>query len=204
MSRRRDVLVVADEVYHLLHYGDPAAAADVGLRRSGADRVDRDVLEDPGAGVAARLGARITGATRRVSPARASSRAAVASIRCRARSSTAILEEGWQADFLRELRSTYGRRVRDDGRARCESTCPAGSSYDVPDGGYFFWLTLPAPMDAAEVRERAARAGLDFRHGALFSSRGGLPRHLRLSFAYYDDGEIVEGVRRLGRVLGPT
>jgi DNA-binding transcriptional MocR family regulator len=59
-------------------------------------------------------------------------------------------------------------------------------------------------MDAAEVRERATRAGLDFRHGALFSSRRGLLRHLRLSFAYYDDGDIVEGVQRLGSVLGET
>jgi DNA-binding transcriptional MocR family regulator len=31
-----------------------------------------------------------------------------------------------------------------------------------------------------------------------------LPRHLRLSFAYYDDGDIVEGVRRLGNVLGES
>ena len=115
----------------------------------------------------------------------------------------AILEEGWQADYLRELRSTYGRRVETMAGA-LRAHVPGWVEYDVPDGGYFFWLTLPAPMDAAEVRERAARAGLDFRHGALFSSRGGLPRHLRLSFAYYDDGEIVEGVRRLGSVLGQT
>jgi DNA-binding transcriptional MocR family regulator len=79
---------------------------------------------------------------------------------------------------------------------------PDGVEYDVPAGGYFFWLALPAPMDAAEVRERATKAGLDFRHGALFASRGGLPRHLRLSFAYYDVKDIVEGVRRLGSVLG--
>ncbi|HEY5873698.1 MAG TPA: PLP-dependent aminotransferase family protein [Ilumatobacteraceae bacterium] len=203
MSRRHDVLVVADEVYHLLHYGDERPPAPMSAY------VDRGPILSIGTfskilAPGLRLGW-VHGSPERLARLAGSglveSGGGLNPVPCAL--VAAILEEGWQADFLRELRSTYGRRVETMAGA-LRVHVPGWVEYDVPDGGYFFWLTLPAPMDAAEVRERAARAGLDFRHGALFSSRGGLPRHLRLSFAYYDDGEIVEGVRRLGRVLGQT
>jgi DNA-binding transcriptional MocR family regulator len=78
---------------------------------------------------------------------------------------------------------------------------PEWVEYDVPSGGYFVWLRLPAGTDGAALRAIAKQHGVDVRHGAQFSPTGALGNHLRLSYAYYDDAEIVEGVARLGRAL---
>jgi DNA-binding transcriptional MocR family regulator len=203
VSGRHDVLVVADEVYHLLHYGQAMPPAPMSAY------IDRGPILSIGTfskilAQGLRLGW-VHGSPERLEHLAGSglveSGGGLNPVPCAL--VAAILEEGWQADYLLELRSTYGRRVGTMAGA-LSAQLPDWVEYDVPDGGYFFWLTLPAPMDAAEVRERATRAGLDFRHGALFSGRGGLQRHLRLSFAYYEDGDIVEGVRRLGSVLGDS
>ena len=73
--------------------------------------------------------------------------------------------------------------------------------YSVPWGGYFFWLRLPEAVDAAELRAQAQAFKVDFRHGALFSSEGGLKNHFRLCFVHYEEAEIEEGIIRLKKCL---
>jgi 2-aminoadipate transaminase len=98
------------------------------------------------------------------------------------------------------LRQEYGRRIALVDVALRESMLDR-VKWEVPHGGYFFWLTLPQHVDAGKVRLVAKNNGVDFRQGALFSSDAGLKNHIRLSFAYYRDDELIEGVRRLGHVL---
>src|SRR5258706_9782158 len=43
--------------------------------------------------------------------------------------------------------------------------------YEIPQGGYFFWLSLPDPINTIELRKKAPAFKVDFRPGALFSSR---------------------------------
>ena len=203
MSRHYDVIVVADEVYHLLHYGEATPPAPMSAY------VDRETILSIGTfskilAPGLRLGW-VHGPPERLERLAGSglieSGGGLNPVPCAL--VTAILEEGWQADYLRSLRSTYGRRVGTMAGA-LRAHLPEWVEFAVPDGGYFFWLTLPAPIDAIDVRARATGAGVDVREGALFSSRHGLRGNLRLSFAYYDDEDIVEGVRRLGRVLRQT
>jgi len=113
---------------------------------------------------------------------------------------TAMMRTGWQHDYVEWLRATFARR----------SSVMVGSlrrhmpdwvQFDVPQGGYFVWLRLPAGLDGADLRRRAKAEGVDLRHGAQFSPSGGLGNHLRLSYAFYDDDDISEGVTRLGRAL---
>jgi DNA-binding transcriptional MocR family regulator len=51
------------------------------------------------------------------------------------------------------------------------------------------------------LRALAKQHGVDVRHGAQFSPTGALGNHLRLSYAFYDDADIAEGVARLGDTL---
>ncbi|MEA2008623.1 MAG: aminotransferase class I/II-fold pyridoxal phosphate-dependent enzyme, partial [Chloroflexota bacterium] len=74
------------------------------------------------------------------------------------------------------------------------------AEYVIPQGGFFFWVHLPG-VDAAKLREKAKQYKIDFRQGALFSSRRAMREYIRLSFAYYAPKEIEEGVRRLGACL---
>ncbi|MGD9700843.1 MAG: PLP-dependent aminotransferase family protein [Acidimicrobiia bacterium] len=200
VSRRRDVIVVADEVYHLLHYGDAVPPAPMSAY------VDRAPILSIGTfskilAPGLRLGwvhgePELVG--RLAGSGLVESGGGLNPVPCTL--VAAILEEGWQAEYLQTLRLTYGRRVETMAAALREHV-PDWVGYDVPDGGYFFWLTLPAHVDAADVRRSAARFDVDVRHGALFSSRQGLRHELRISFAYYDEADIVEGVTRLGRAL---
>jgi DNA-binding transcriptional MocR family regulator len=74
-------------------------------------------------------------------------------------------------------------------------------------GGYFVWLTLPGGLDAEVVAERArVEEELVIAPGRIFEVAGDeeaarFPRNVRLSFSWVDEEDIVEGVRRLGRVL---
>ena len=74
-------------------------------------------------------------------------------------------------------------------------------TYNVPKGGYFFWLRFPILVDTKELRQQAKLFKIDFRHGALFSSTGGAQNCIRLCFAYYDEAHIEEGFARLKECL---
>ena len=47
------------------------------------------------------------------------------------------------------------------------------------------------------LRQRAAAHKVSFRPGMRFSGCGGLRNYIRLSFAYYEEAQLREGVRRL-------
>ncbi len=66
-----------------------------------------------------------------------------------------------------------------------------------PDGGYFFWLRLNDNINARELRHKAFDRQVRFLGGNLFSSCRGMENHIRLSFAYYSEGDIREGIARL-------
>jgi 2-aminoadipate transaminase len=76
----------------------------------------------------------------------------------------------------------------------------SGASWSRPAGGYFLWLDVPG-IDAAEVLERAAAAGVTFVKGSDF---GGPPSSIRLAYSFVSPDEIREGVARLVRLLAPA
>ena len=116
---------------------------------------------------------------------------------------TAMMRMGWQQEYLEWLRATFARRSATM-VAALRDHMPAWVEYDVPSGGYFVWLRLPPNVDGAALRALGKQHGVDVRHGAQFSPTGGLGNHLRLSYAFYDDDDIAEGVARLGRAIVST
>jgi len=70
------------------------------------------------------------------------------------------------------------------------------AEYSQPDGGFFFWVRLPG-MDTEKLRLRVNENRVDFRPGMLFSSRGELRDFMRLSFCVHSPDEIEEGVKRI-------
>ena len=113
---------------------------------------------------------------------------------------TAMIRMGWQQEYLEWLRVTFARRAATMVAALVEHM-PSWVEYDIPTGGYFVWLRLPPGTDGKALRAHANAHGVDVRHGAQFSPTGALGNHLRLSYAFYDDADIAEGVARLGRAL---
>ncbi len=198
IARRLDLLLVADEVYHplgtdlappasfgryvneapVLTLGSFSKILAPGLRlgwvQGGAGRIRRMVecgLLDSGGG----LNPFVSGLVR------------------------SVLELDLLEPHLERLTTEFRARIGAMAEV-LNRHCP-GVTFSLPRGGYFFWGRLPDGLDASALVPRANALGVGFRPGALFSTRNGLTDRFRLSFAPYDTDTLVEGVRRLGRVL---
>ena len=78
---------------------------------------------------------------------------------------------------------------------------PAGTTYQVPRGGMFFWVRLPEGFDTMPLLAKAVEAGVAFVPGAPFYTATPDVRTMRLSFVTLTTDEIAEAVATLGRVL---
>ncbi len=195
-----DVLIIADEVYHLLHYAPGPMPAPMSAYIDDGPILSIGTFSKilaPGM----RLGW-IHGSVERLAALADSGLILSGGGLNPVTSSlaTAMMRTGWQKEYLDWLRATFARRSATMITALREHM-PEWVEYDVPSGGYFVWLRLPAGADGASLRALAKQRGVDVRHGAQFSPTGALGNHLRLSYAFYDDADIVEGVARLGSAL---
>lgn len=187
-----DVLVLADEVYQLLDFGEPpppplatygvgrvlgmgsfSKICAPGLRLGWLhgetallDRVMQSGLVQSGGG----LNPFTSGVVR------------------------SLITRGLADTLLDSLTTVYARR--------CSVLCDAlrtrlpAARFDVPRGGYFVWLTLPG-VSATALLPVAQGAGVSFHPGARFAHREAFGDTIRLSFAHYDEPQLVEGVERL-------
>ncbi|MGO4837708.1 PLP-dependent aminotransferase family protein, partial [Rhizobiaceae sp. 2RAB30] len=74
-------------------------------------------------------------------------------------------------------------------------------AWALPEGGFFFWLTLPEENDTARMLEKAAQFGVTYVPGIAFSHEGRGGNMLRLSFSSAAPERIEEGVRRLAKAF---
>jgi DNA-binding transcriptional MocR family regulator len=106
-----------------------------------------------------------------------------------------LIEDAGLEQNIAKLVEIYGGRVKVM-EAALRRYLPM-AEFTVPHGGYFFWVRLPKGSDAAELQRRAEAFKVGFRPGIRFSSQGGLRDYIRLSHVYYDAAQIEEGLRRL-------
>lgn len=78
---------------------------------------------------------------------------------------------------------------------------PAEATWTEPEGGLFLWATLPSYIDTSDLLAKALRADVAFVPGqaAFVDERG--RNSMRLNFSGVGDGEIREGIRRIGEVI---
>ncbi|MFT3739484.1 MAG: PLP-dependent aminotransferase family protein [Breznakibacter sp.] len=79
---------------------------------------------------------------------------------------------------------------------------PVGASYVVPQGGMFFWLSLPDDKSSMDLFNAAIAQKVAFVPGVPFYTDGRRDcSTLRLNFTCSDEETIFEGIKRLGRLL---
>ncbi len=78
---------------------------------------------------------------------------------------------------------------------------PDGCTWNVPDGGFYVWLTVPEGVDTKAMLPRAVTSRVAYASGTGFYADGLGSRQLRLSYCYPTPERITEGVRRLAGVL---
>ncbi|HSZ05843.1 MAG TPA: PLP-dependent aminotransferase family protein [Solirubrobacteraceae bacterium] len=72
----------------------------------------------------------------------------------------------------------------------------ADAEFEVPQGGYFMWVTLPQGTDVQALYRAAAERGVAFVKGTDFLLEGG-ENTLRLAYSGVTPAQIDEGVARL-------
>jgi 2-aminoadipate transaminase len=77
----------------------------------------------------------------------------------------------------------------------------AGTTWTVPKGGFYVWLTLPPGLDAKAMLPRAVTERVAFVPGTAFYADGFGSSSMRLSYCYPTPERIREGVRRLAGVI---
>jgi DNA-binding transcriptional MocR family regulator len=93
------------------------------------------------------------------------------------------------------------RERRDAMLAALETYLPDGSTWNIPDGGFYVWLTVPEGVDTKAMLPRAVTARVAYASGTGFYADGFGSSQLRLSYCYPTPERITEGVRRLAGVL---
>lgn len=71
---------------------------------------------------------------------------------------------------------------------------------EIPEGGYYVWLTLPDEMDGDVVAGSASDAGVTVLPGSRFFARADVEHpknHLRVAYSHATTAEIDDGIRRL-------
>ena len=111
-----------------------------------------------------------------------------------------VVRNGFLAQHVPTIRARY-RAQRDAMDAALRLHMPHGTDWRAPHGGMFFWLRLPAGLDAMQLLDRAVAAGVAYVPGAPFFAHAGDPRAMRLSFVTLSPADIERGVRALGAVL---
>lgn len=101
---------------------------------------------------------------------------------------------------IEKIKVVYGKR-RNLMLESMDKYFPAGVKHTVPVGGLFTWVELKEGLDAAEILQDALKENVAYVPGGSFFPNGGHPNYFRMNYSCMDEDKIVEGVKRLGKVL---
>ena len=197
LAQQHGFLVLADEVYNLLHYGKPPPPPIASFDTS-----------DDGCVISLGSFSKILGPGLRTGWLQARppliQRFATAGLTISGGglnhfTSTlvhAVLEQGMLQDNIAILRSTYGERVSAM-TAALRKHLGDVVDFTAPGGGYFFWLTFNDGTNTDALLRIAQEHGVNYRPGTAFSAQGAFTNAIRLAFALYEPDMLAEGVRRI-------
>lgn len=110
-----------------------------------------------------------------------------------------LSKHDWQGQ-IKQFREMYRER-RDAMVSALSDLMPAACHWNVPDGGFYVWMTLPPGINAKAMLPRAVTARVAYVPGTAFYADGFGSSSMRLSFCYPTPERIREGVRRLAGVV---
>lgn len=110
-----------------------------------------------------------------------------------------LATQNWR-DQVKVFREVYRER-RDALLDSLELLMPDGTTWTVPAGGFYSWLTLPQGLDSKAMLPRAVAALVAYVPGTGFYVDDQGRENMRLSYCYPDPDRIREGVRRLSGVI---
>lgn len=197
LAQRYGFIIIADEVYHLLHYGAPPPPPVASF-----DDSDEGCVLSLGSFskiLAPGLRSGWIHARPPIIQRFANAGLTISGGGLNHFTSTlvhALLEHGLLQDNIANLRRAYAERVAAMQTALREYLGDV-VEFTAPGGGYFFWLTFTDGTNTDALLPVAQEHGLNYRPGTAFSASGGFDDAIRLTFALYDQDMLTVGVRRL-------
>lgn len=101
---------------------------------------------------------------------------------------------------IEKIKDLYRKR-RDLMIKTMEEEFPKGVSWTYPEGGLFTWVMLPEHINARDLAVKVLEQDVAFVPGGAFFANGGQENAFRLNFSNMQEDRIVEGIKRLGKVL---
>lgn len=212
LAREHRLLVIADDVYELLHYGAPQQQRLVAYdltpcpqRGTTAGNVLSNSTFSKIFGPGVRCGW-IEAAEPLIASLAAS--AVVSSSGANAQLTggilTSVMASGEQDSLLDHTIGALRERMQRL-QAAFREHAPPGYTLSAPTGGMCAWLTMPAYVDSHAVLMEARRRGVSFKPGDLFSSAPpGSPKSsrncCRVVVAHYDAESLAAAARTLCEV----
>jgi 2-aminoadipate transaminase len=108
--------------------------------------------------------------------------------------------EGRWREYISSLVEIYRGR-RDAMLEALQRHFPPQASWTRPQGGLFVWATLPEYIDTEDLLAKALGENVAFVPGQAAYVDGRGANSMRLNFSGFDEDEIREGIRRIGKVI---
>lgn len=103
-------------------------------------------------------------------------------------------------DHIEELKGIYKTR-RDIMLASIEEHFPEGTTWNVPDGGFFLWVTLPEGVNMTGLRSQSKEIGVDYLPGSSCYADGTGHNNIRLAYSFVTDEKIDPAIKKLGDLI---
>lgn len=101
---------------------------------------------------------------------------------------------------IEKLKNLYGVR-RNLMIESMDKYFPAGVKHTNPNGGLFTWFEVKEGLNTAEILQEALKENVAYVPGSSFFPGGGHHNFARLNYSCMCEEKIVEGIKRLGKVL---
>lgn len=101
---------------------------------------------------------------------------------------------------IEEIKKVYGKR-RKLMLESMDKYFPKEVTHTKPYGGLFTWVDLKEGLDSAEILKEALKENVAYVPGGPFFPNGGNKNHFRLNYSCMPEDKIIEGIKRLGKVL---
>jgi DNA-binding transcriptional MocR family regulator len=113
-----------------------------------------------------------------------------------------FLQRGYYDLHIRRMHRKFKKRMLTAIEA-LKARLPEGRvSWNEPLGGYLIWLRLEGlRMPEDELHAVFSKAGVMVSKGSQYFPKIQREHHIRLSISKLNEGEIVEGIKRLGKAL---
>lgn len=127
---------------------------------------------------------------------------------CKSDAGSSALEQMVLAEYCNEHFDTHVTKLNAAFKVRLDALIEAlgesfgtSAEFDVPPGGMFLWIKLPAEVDTSILAGKAMEAGISINAGADWSYKmEEASRYFRVCYANPSPGVIREGIAKLAEI----